>query len=110
VSEPGPAAAAPTQAAERIVIYYRRASPVAAADAARLSAQLRPLAAQVDQRAATAIPPLPTVRYFHPEDAGAAEALAATLRRPAVEWRVQTVSPRRSLPPSRTFEVWMTSP
>lgn len=73
VSEPAPPASAPVLANERIVIYYRRSSPAAAAEAAGLADRLRPHAAQVNLRAATAIPRLPAVRYFWPEDTTAAQ-------------------------------------
>jgi hypothetical protein len=107
VPEPALSATPPVQAYRRVVIYYRRASSAAGAEAARLAAELGPLAAQVDRRAATSIPRLPTIRYFHPEDAAAAQTLATALRRPAAAWRIQSVSPRRRLPPPRSFEVWL---
>lgn len=107
VSEPAFPTSVPAQANERIVIYYRRASPAAATEAAGLADHLRPHAAQVDLRAATAIPRLPTVRYFWPEDATAAQGLVTALGRPAADWRVQSVSRRRTRPPRHTFEVWL---
>lgn len=107
VSEPAPPVSTAAQAPERIVIYYRRASPVAATEAAGLADHLRPHAAQVDLRAASAIPRRPTVRYFWPEDAIAAQDLVTVLGRAPADWRVQSVSPRRTRPPRGTFEVWL---
>lgn len=107
VPESTTAVTTPRSADRRVVIRYRRASSVAGGEAARLADQLRPLAAQVDLRAATAIPRLPTIRYFHPEDAAAAQELATALRHSATEWRVQARLSRRPRQPLGRFEVWL---
>lgn len=100
---PVPASALPDR---RVVIYRRPASSAAEAEAARVAAKLQPLAAQVETRTAAAISRLPTVRYFHAEDAAAAQELSAALRRPGAEWRVQGMLGQAPLPP-RSFQVWL---
>ena len=101
---PNPPVIAPAAAVGRpVIVYHRRASP--AAD--RLADQLRPLARQVDVRTATAIPRRPTIRYFQPEDAAAAQALAVALRRDGGEWRIQDRTARHRRHASGAVEVWL---
>lgn len=100
---PVPALAPPDR---RVVIYRRPASSAAEAEAARLTARLRPLAAQVETRTAAAISRLPTLRYFHAEDAAAAQELSAALRRPGAAWRVQEMLGQVPLP-LHSFQVWL---
>ena len=90
------------------MIYYHAASPPAEAEAARLTAQLGPFTSRVNMWQANAVPHLPTVVYFHPEDAAAAQDLATMLGQPAAgEWRVRAMPPPRSRRPPGTFEVWL---
>lgn len=91
----------------RVVIYRRPASSVAAAEAARLAEKLRPLAAQIETRTAAAISRLPTLRYFHAEDADAAQELATALRRPDAEWRVQGMLTQAPSLPPHSFQIWL---
>jgi hypothetical protein len=103
---PNPPVTAPaveTAVGRPVILYHRRASP--AAD--RLADQLRPLARQVDVRTAAAIPRRPTIRYFQPEDAAAAQALAVALRRDGGEWRVQDRTARHRRHASGAVEVWL---
>ncbi len=93
------------------MIYYRSASPAAEAEAARLTAQLGPLTARVGMWPTNAVPHLPTIVYFHPEDAAAAQDLATMLGRPATaEWHVRSMPPPRTRRPPGTFEVWLPVP
>jgi nicotinate-nucleotide--dimethylbenzimidazole phosphoribosyltransferase len=89
--------------ARPIIVYHRRAA--AAAD--RVADRLRPLARQVDVRTATTIPSRPTIRYFQPEDAATAQALAVALGRGGGEWRVQDRTARHRQHPPGAVEVWL---
>ena len=93
---------------ERIVIFHRPDSVLAEVAARRIREQLAPLAAEVETQTATANFRLPTVRYFHADDAAGAQRLAATLSQPGAEWRIAGILTRRSRPQPGTFEVWLT--
>lgn len=90
------------------MIYYHSGSPAAEAEATRLVGQLGPLTARVSMWQANAVPHLPTILYFHPEDAAAAQDLATALGQPAAgEWHARAMPPPRTRRPQGTFEVWL---
>ena len=111
-SQPQAPDAAPARKDWQVVIYYHAASPAAEAEAARLTAQMAPLTARVNMWQASAVPHLPAIVYFHPEDAAAAQDLAAILGPPAetADWHVRALPPPRTRRPPGTFEVWLAVP
>ena len=114
VPEPLPAPMPDTAAQPRpyatIVIRPRSASASAGAEAARIAELMQPLAAQMETQPAAATPRFNTVRYFHDDDAAAAQALFAAVRRPGVQWRLQSMAGPRNQPPKGRLEVWLTGP
>ena len=92
-----------------MVIHYREGSVPGEAAANRLASQASPLAARVQTRAVPNTPATPAIRYFHPEDANRAHALAVALRSPDAPWDIKDFSTFRPLPSSGTVEVWIPS-
>lgn len=85
-----------------VILYYRPATHGAAANVARVAAQLAPMAGQVETHKRARLPRVPTIRYAHPADRAAAQTLADTL---GGTWRLLEAAPSRASRPSGTLEV-----
>lgn len=110
-SDPAASASAPASTDRHVLVHFRRASATAMAVADRVAAQLQTFAGHVDTQATASLPRAPTIRYFHAEDAAAAQNLATTLRGSAGdEWHVQAKLSRRPRQPPGTFDVWLPAP
>ncbi|MBV9749190.1 MAG: hypothetical protein JO157_10275 [Acetobacteraceae bacterium] len=93
------------------MIYYHSGSQAAEAEAARLTALLGPFTERVSMWQANAVPHLPAIVYFHPEDAAAAQNLADLLGQPASgEWHTRAMPAPRTRRPPGSFEVWLSVP
>lgn len=65
--------------------------------------------AYAETRIVPASTTVPVIRYFHREDAEAAQRLADLLRSNGMEFRVQDGSGMQVLAPNGTIEVWIPS-
>ena len=89
-----------------VAIRTPAGSPEAQAEASRISALLRPSAARLDLQTVPTGLRTPTIRYFRPEDAASARALASALSQTGRPWRLQIMRAPRNAVPGR-LEVWL---
>jgi hypothetical protein len=98
-----PPAARPT-----VVLHYRGGSRAAQQEATDIAQRLLfSDFAYSDTRSAGSVPPVPTVRYFYPDDAAAAARLAASLAWTGQQFEVQDASAHPHGAAPGTLEVWI---
>lgn len=109
---PQPTPAAPDAVAEQrpvfpvVAIRIRAGSAAGQAEASRIATLLTESAGRIDVQAVPTGLQAPTIRYFRPDDAAGARALAAALPRTGPPWRVMGMRTPRNAVPGR-FEVWI---
>lgn len=104
-SAPAPPPAVPaTPIFGPVAIRYRKGQSGADAEAARLLAQVQPLAAQADLRSTTTGYRTPTILFFRPEDRDDAESLSQVITAPGGPWTIRQGQGRRK---AGALEVWI---
>lgn len=94
-------------ASPRVVLHYHEG---AAAEADRLAtalAGLGPRFSRVETRPVAGTPRAPTIRFFHPEDVGAAWELETALRMTGESWQVRNYTSYLPKPRRGTLEIWL---
>lgn len=107
VRNPNPTAAPNPAAASRVVLQVPDGVPEADELAARLQRRLAGRPGTVEVRHVAASPGRPDIRYFSPEDSGAARALATEMGGP---WTVTDMTGFQPRPSRGTLEVWFPHP
>lgn len=91
----------------RVVLHYHDGG---AAEADRLAALLTGQGSRfgrIETRAVPGTPRAATIRFFHPEDVGAAWELEAALRATGDDWQVRNFTSYHPRPRRGTLEVWI---
>ncbi len=109
LAPPPPRVAQPSPefSSRRVFIHVRAGSRRGAAVADDLARTLDPQFARTEIRAVAATPAVPEVRYSHPEDAAAANALARRLGGPGGPWRVRSFPDLSRGTTPGSLEVWV---
>ncbi len=100
-------AVAPTPAADssHVVVQYRDGAVGEADRLAKALAAANPKFSQVETRAVQDTPRQPTIRFFYPEDVGAAWELEATLSATGDTWEVRNATRSQRKPRRGTLDV-----
>ena len=104
---PGVAVANPEFSRRRVFIHYRGGSRRGAAVADDLARTLDPQFARTEIRPVAATPATAEIRYSHPEDAAAADALARRLGGANSPWHVRAFTELASRTAPGSLEVWV---
>ena len=106
---PPEAAPAPEQAAAapRVVLHYRTGDGREADHLATWLAQFDPRFGHVETRQVPSTPRTPSIRFYHPEDVGAAWELRAALSNTGETWQVSNYTRYPQKPRRGTLEIWL---
>ncbi len=91
----------------RVVVQYRGGAAAEADRFAKALAGSDPKFSHVETRAVSSTPRAPTIRFFHPEDVGAAWELEAAVSATGGAWEVRNFTGFQPRPRRGTLEVWL---
>ncbi|MGI4792888.1 MAG: hypothetical protein ACRYG8_02155, partial [Janthinobacterium lividum] len=104
---PAAAVASPEFGGRRVFIHYRAGSPRGSAVADELARTLDTQFARTEIRTVAATPPDAEIRFSHPEDAAAADALARRLGGRHSPWHVRSFTSLAGRTAPGSLEVWI---
>ena len=102
-----PPAAEQSAVPPRVVMHYRTGDGREADHLATWLAQLDSRFGHIETRQVPATPRTPSIRFYYPEDVGAAWALRAALSNTGETWQVSNYTHYQPKPRHGTLEVWL---